>query len=403
MTKNAKYVKAKIQLNAVKLLTKVIQIPRPFVFIGAHSALKLCNTIEQFGAKRILIVTDQILVDLGVIQPIETELKKLGLNVSLYAEVKPDPTFQIVESGVTMAKKNSCDSILAVGGGSAIDTAKVIALSSSNNKSPKKLLGIMKARVAALPLFVIPTTSGTGSEVTVGAVLSDNETHQKGLVIDAKLMPIATALDPMITKGMPNFITADTGLDALTHAIEAWVSTFATKESDYYAKAATKLIFDNLEKAYHDGTNLEAREAMALASHYAGIALNSTNVGYIHAFAHQLGAHYRIPHGRANAIVMPHVLAFGKDVIEKDLADMAKYVGLAQHDASQTVAANALLDKISDLLHVFNIHPQLKELKTDDFDMIIKAAFKEAHGMYSVPKYMQYEDAANILKAIHTA
>lgn len=400
MKTSFEHLKAKAQLSAVKALTKVISVPRPLVFIGADSALQLCSNIQHFGLRRILIVTDHILLDLGIIAPIAQSLKNLGVDVSIFAEVKPDPTFDIVENGITLLQADACDSVLAIGGGSAIDTAKVIALAASNHKSPKKLMGLLKARQAALPLFAIPTTSGTGSEVTLGAVLSDNITHQKGLVIDPKIVPLATALDPNITKGMPNFITADTGLDALTHALEAWVSTFATKESNFYAKAATKLIFEHLETAYNDGENLKAREAMALASHYAGLAINTTGVGYVHAIAHQLGARYHIPHGRANAVVMPHVFNFGRDVFEKKIAMLAKDIGLAQQTATAAEATDILFAQIQQLLMIFKIDPAIKELKKQDFSEITQAVFTEAHGMYSVPKYMHAHDVEAVLNQI---
>ena len=400
MYQTFEHLKAKVQLSAVKALTKIISAPRPLVFIGVNSSLQLCLNIQQLGVSHILIVTDKILVELGVIQPIENELKRLGIVVTIFSEVKPDPTFQIVEEGIQLLKSKACDAVLAVGGGSAIDTAKVVALAASNHKSPQKLVGLLKARKPALPLFAIPSTSGTGSEVTIGAVLSDNQTHQKGLVIDTKIVPLATALDPNITKGMPNFITADTGLDALTHALEAWVSTFATQESNYYAKAATKLIFENLETAYHDGNNLQAREAMALASHYAGLAINTTGVGYVHAIAHQLGARYRVAHGRANAVVMPHVFEFGRNVFEEKISELSKECGIANKNQTVRQATDALFSKINDLLTTFRIEPFIKELQCKDFSDITQAVFKEAHGLYSVPKYMNAQDVEKILVKI---
>ena len=400
MAKSLEHLKAKAQLAAVKALTKVISIPRPLVFVGADSALQLCSNIQQIGVRHILIVTDKILVELGVIAPIQQELKNLGVAVTVFSEVKPDPTFQIVESGIALLNADACDGVLAVGGGSAIDTAKVIALAGANHKSPKKLMGLLKARKPALALFTIPTTSGTGSEVTIGAVLSDNVTHQKGLVIDPKIVPLAAALDPNITKGMPNFITADTGLDALTHALEAWVSSFANTESNYYAKAATKLIFENLETAYNDGQNIKAREAMALASHYAGLAINTTGVGYVHAIAHQLGARYRIAHGRANAVVMPHVFEFGRDVFEAKIAQLAKDIGVADKNLTPAQATDTLFNKINDLLVTFKIEPKIKELDKKDFSEIITSVFSEAHGIYSVPKYMHSHDVETILNKI---
>ena len=394
------YLAAKLQLSGVKLLSKLISVPRPLVFMGENSALQLCSNIQQLGVKHILIVTDEILLSLGVIKPIQEALQTKSVKVSIFSGVKPDPTIELVENGLAVLKQNHCDGVLAIGGGSAIDTAKVIALAGANHTPPKKLVGMLKASKPALALFAIPTTSGTGSEVTIGAVVSDTQTHQKSLVIDPKLVPLATALDPKITSGMPPSITADTGLDALTHALEAWVSSFANGESDYYAQAAIKLIFDHLATAYLDGKNLAAREAMGLASHYAGLAINHTGVGYVHAFAHQLGAKYQIPHGRANAVILPHVFAFHRDKCEKRLAQLAKNLNLVAISTSQAQAADALLQEVQKLMKTLKVEQQVKELKSEDHKIIVKAALKEAHGMYSIPKYMEERDAYNVLKAL---
>jgi alcohol dehydrogenase len=400
MVSLATIIKAKAQLAAVKLATTIIPAPRPLVLVGADSALKLCTTISQLGMKQVLIVTDGVLLSLGVIDPIEAEFKKLGIKTTVFSGVKPDPTFQVVHEGLALLKSSSCDSVLAIGGGSAIDAAKVMALSMSNNKSPEELVGILKGRKPSLPLFVIPTTAGTGSEVTIGAVISDDKTHQKGLVIDPKVVPLAAALDPKIMQGMPRSVTADTGLDALTHALEAWMSTFASAETDYYAAAATRLIFENLPLAWADGSNLAAREAMALASHYAGLALNQAGLGYVHAIAHQLGAHYGVPHGRANAIVMPHILDFNRVASARRLAELAERVGLVNGGFNDTMAAEILITRVKGLLVELKIDTQIKGIDRNHFPEIIKAAFAEAHGIYAVPKYMSHDEAHQILHAL---
>ncbi|AXI03312.1 iron-containing alcohol dehydrogenase [Aquirhabdus parva] len=393
-------VKAKAQLAAIKVIMRVMPAPRPLVLVGADSSLKLCATIAQLGVKRVLVVTDAVLYKLGVIHPIETELQKHGIKTTIYSGVTPDPTFSVVEAGLVLLKSSGCDSVLAIGGGSAIDAAKVIALSASNQKTPQQLVGILKARKASLPLFVIPTTAGTGSEVSAGAVVSDDQTHQKGLVLDTKLVPLATALDPVIMQGMPKSVTADTGLDALTHALEAWMSEFASSESDFYAGAAVRLIFENLPTAWADGRNLAAREAMALASHYAGLAMNQTALGYIHAIAHQLGAYYGVPHGRANSIVMPHVLEFNRQASEKRLALLAEQAGIVIGHFSSAQATDLFIQRVKSLLHELEIDTRIPRIDSKDFPAIIKGAFAEAHGIYAVPKYMTSLDAEKILHAL---
>lgn len=396
MSKLSTIIKAKVQLKAIQALTYILPVSHPLVFAGPNSALNLCDNIQQLGMKKVLIVTDEVLVKLGLIDPLQSRLQQAGVQVTVFSEVKPDPTFEVVEKAIQLFKSSQSDSILAVGGGSTIDTSKVLALAAANHKSAKQLVGILKARKPAFPLFVIPTTAGTGSEVTVAAVLSDNDTHVKSLVIDPKVVPLATALDPVIMQGMPPSITADTGIDALTHAIESWVSEFATQETDFYARAATKLILENLVTAWQDGKNLAAREAMALGSHYAGLAMNKAAIGYVHALAHQLGAKYGVPHGRANAVILPHVLEFNRDASEKRLAKLAREIGLTSSSSDREAAA-IFIQRIKSLLLELKIQTQVPGIQQQDFPEMIKAAFTEAHGMYAVPKYMNYADAEQIL------
>ena len=396
MVKLSTIIKAKAQLKAVQALTYILPVSHPLVFAGPNSALNLCDNIQQLDMKKVLIVTDEVLLKLGVIQPLQSKLEQANIQVTIFSEVKPDPTFEVVEKAIQLFTNSQSDSVLAVGGGSTIDTSKVLALAAANNKSPKQLIGILKARKPSFPLFVIPTTAGTGSEVTVAAVLSDNETHVKSLVIDHKVVPLATALDPVIMQGMPPTITADTGIDALTHALESWVSEFANQETDFYSRAATKLILNNLVTAWKDGKNLAAREAMALGSHYAGLAMNKAAIGYVHALAHQLGAKYGIPHGRANAIILPYVLEFNREASEKRLAKLAREIGLtnAKNDSEAT---DIFIQRIKTLLVELNINTQVQGIQQHDFPDMIEAAFTEAHGMYAVPKYMDYADAERIL------
>lgn len=400
MTNMTTILKAKAQLVGIKLVTRVVPAPRPLVFVGKDSSIQLCSTIHQLGVKRVLIVTDKVLEGLGVIQPIQSTLKELGTEPVIYSGVTPDPTISVIENGAQMLRAERCDGVLAVGGGSSIDTAKIIALAGANSKTPRQLIGIMKARKPSLPLFVVPTTAGTGSEVTIGAVISDNETHKKSLVIDPKVVPLAAALDAKIMQGMPATVTADTGLDALTHALEAWISDFATEGSDYYAGAAIRLIFQSLRIAWSDGKNLEAREAMALAAHYAGLSLNLAGIGYVHAIAHQLGAYYGVAHGRANAIVLPYVLDFNRQVSERRLAKLARLTGMCESAADDRIAADTLVNHVKSLIRDLNIDKRIPTMNEQQFSSIVTAARDEAHGTYAVPKYMSRTDIENILRSI---
>ena len=397
MSRLTTLITSKAKLAAIKVAITVLPAPRPIVLLGEDSAVRLCATIAHLSAKRVLIVTDDILFKLGVITPIAEALTANGVASVVFSGVKPDPTMSVVEQGLTMLRAERCDAVLAVGGGSSIDAAKVIALSYSNNKHPRELVGILKARKPSLPLFVVPTTAGTGSEVTVGAVISDDVSHQKGLVLDPRLVPLATALDPKIMAGMPRGVTADTGMDALTHALEAWMSDFANAETDYYAGAAVGMIFNNLPVAWADGKNLQAREALGLASHYAGLALNHAGLGYVHGIAHQLGAFYGVPHGRANATVLPHILDFNRDVSMARLAQLARQVELAGVGQSDRVAADNLIKHVKQLVLDLQINTHIPKMNAGDFPAIIAGAFAEVHGTYAVAKYMDEDEALKIL------
>ncbi|MEC8428268.1 MAG: iron-containing alcohol dehydrogenase, partial [Pseudomonadota bacterium] len=324
----------KLVMVFTRLLVMLLPENKPTVFSGPGSSLQLADSMAQLGAKKVLVVTDKILVELGLIDPIKARLEEQGVEVAIFDGVEPDPSFKVVDAGLAALKQERADSLLAVGGGSSIDAAKVIALAAGNDKTPKQLEGKFKARKPALPLYAIPTTAGTGSEVTVAAVITDTELDQKCLVLDPKGVPLAAALDPEIMKGMPAPITAATGMDALTHAVEAYISRFAEARTDAYAVAAIRMIMSDLTKAYDDGSDIKARSSMALASYYAGMAFTKAFVGYVHAIAHQFGAKYHTPHGLANAIVLPHILEYSKPAVAHRLGELAIECGLGERSES---------------------------------------------------------------------
>ena len=374
--------------KALKVAAAVIPMPKPTLFSGADSSLELCQAIGQLGIKKVMIVSDEILVKIGLLNDITQKLNDLGIDFVIYDKILPDPTYTQVEDGLEVLKDNHCEAILAVGGGSPIDASKAIAARATNNKSIKKMAGLFKLRKAPLPFFAIPTTAGTGSEVTIVSVVSDPETHQKTPIIDPKLVPMMAALDGKLMLGLPPAVTAATGMDALTHAIESYISKNATAETEAYGLAATRLIMENLETAVKDGGNFEARQNMAMASYYAGLAFTKASVGYVHAIAHNFGALYKTPHGLANSIVLPHVLDFSKDEIIERLADLAVASNLKTGRESKTQLANKFIKKIRDMLKDFDIPEYLDDLKAEDIPHIAKLALEEAHMNYPVPKYM---------------
>jgi len=387
-------------IAGLKALVTVLNIPKPTVFMSKGASGKLCESVAQFGLSKVLIVTDKMLYELGVLDGILETLEKEGMKVSLFTEVLPDPTFDVVEAGLKQYRRDNCDCVMAIGGGSSIDAAKVVALAATNQVEPAALVGILKGKVPAAPFFAIPTTAGTGSEATIGAVISDTVSHKKELVIDTKIVPLVAALDPDLMKGLPAPITAATGLDALTHLVEAYLSGMANDESDYYARSGIQMIFENLPVACKRGGAIKAREKMALASYYGGLTINIAGLGYVHAFAHQLGALFRIPHGESNAKVLPHVLEFNKKCCQSRMAELSLMLGLGDTSQSEEVLAQAFVDGVRELISSVGIEPTVKQLSPKDFSGIIKAAFKEANSTYAVPKYMSYDDAEQLLIAL---
>ena len=397
---------AKTRAKVLKAFAYVIPIRRPMLFVGESSCDELCDMLINEGSTNVFIVTDAVLNKLGIPAKVTDYLDSKNIRYKVYDGITPDPTFKVVEEGLRISIDAKCDSIIAIGGGSVIDAAKMIAMSQGNNCKPQQLIGILKARKPSVPLYCVPTTAGTGSEATLGAVVSDDQTHQKALSIDPRMVPLAAAIDPVIMKGMPAHITADTGIDVLTHALEAWMSANASVETDYYAASAVKSVMQNLPVVYKDGSNLKAREAMGIAAHYGGIAFNKAGLGYVHAIAHQLGAYYSIPHGRANAIVLPYVLDVNRQASKKRLADLARKTGMlkdGQAGKSDAVIADHLIAQVRELIATLNIDPTVKGMKTTDFDSIAKAAAKEVSDTYAVPTYLSASEIKSILTKIQQA
>lgn len=380
--------------------SRVIAIPRPTAFVGPGSALRLCAMIGQSGAKRVMIVTDAVLVKLGLVEPIRRKLADAGLDVAIHDGITPDPTYPVLTAGYAAVRAHRSDAILAIGGGSAIDAAKVIDAMAVSGKTPERLVGVMKIGKPMLPLFAIPTTAGTGSEVTVAAVVTDPVKHAKAAVIDPKLVPVATALDPTLMTGMPKPITAATGMDALTHAVEAYTNLWPHKETAWHATAAVRMIFANLPRAYEQGDDLEAREAMALASFYAGLAFTKAYVGYVHAFSHKIGGMYGVPHGLGNAITLPYVLDFLQDQrwAQQRLAELAIAIGAGSASDAKPVLAARFIERVRELNRTVGIPEKMAALQADDVAHIAEAAMIEAYRDYPVPKLMTIDQAQALLR-----
>lgn len=388
----------KLYLSVMSLLMRFMPPLNFFVFSGEKSSLQLCTHIARQGIKRLLIVSDKPLVELGLVQPLCDALRAEGVSVEIYDGVLPDPTFAVVEQGLIKLKQHRAEAVLSIGGGSSIDTGKTIASAATNGYEPKALAGYFKVKTAPLPLYAIPTTSGTGSEVTVGAVIADSETHEKSYVADPKMLPLAVALDPTLITGLPPHITAATGMDALTHAIESYISCWSNPRSERYARAAVKMVFASLPTACADGADLAARGQMSLAACYAGLAINDTNIGNVHAIAHQFGRVYGTPHGLANAVVLPYVLQMMLRASEGRLADLARDVGLASEKTENSAAATAFIEGIFKLNDEVGIPRTLDKLSESDFANIVRGAVSEGR-LLPVPTLMDKADCEQVLRA----
>ena len=394
------YLFSRFMIRVLRMVTPLLAFPKPFSFVGPDASLSMGREIIGLGVKRVMLITDGPLLKLGLADPLVALFQSAGITVDVFSEIEPDPSVALVLNGVQRLKSFRPDAVIALGGGSPIDATKAILLCHANDCHPAKLKGLWLyalPRKPTLPFFAIPTTAGTGSEVTIVSIVSDPAGRTKFPIIDPKLVPTMMALDPRLMMGLPPFITAPTGMDALTHAIEAYISTLATDETDRYARMATASILRNLPTAYRNSADLEARERMAVASCMAGLAFTRAGVGYVHAISHQLGGLYHVPHGLINAIVLPHVLEFSKVNCASRLADLARVSGLGESDASDLALADAFIARIRDMNREMQIPVAVKELQRQDFEIIIDRAFKEAHGTYGVPRYLSRSQARALL------
>ena len=308
---------------------------------GEGSLKKLAAFAKSKGFKSGLLVTDSVLFGLGMAQPIIDGFKAEGLKLTVFDKVVPNPTIQNIEEGLQLYKDNDCDVIIALGGGSSMDCAKGIgARVARPKKSIPQMKGVLKVMKKLPPLVAIPTTSGTGSEATLAAVISNPEKKEKYPINDPVLIPHYAVMDPSLTVGLPKHITSTTGMDALTHAVEAYIGSENTRNTKKYAIEATQLIFKYLKRAYDKGDDIEARNNMQRASLLAGMAFTRAYVGYVHAIAHSLGGFYGVPHGLANAVILPHVIEAYGEKAHKKLARLAEAVGITGNSDSEKAYGN---------------------------------------------------------------
>lgn len=386
--------------RAAGLVTRVLPIPQPSLLVGPDASLRLAEAIGDFGHRKILFVTDAVVTRLKLAQPMIAALEAAGSAVVVFDAVLPDAPLPVLEAGIARFEAEGCDAIVAFGGGSVMDAAKVIGLAAANGRHPRTLVGYFRALRGPVPLYAVPTTAGTGSEVTVAAVISDPEAHRKLVVADTRIVPRMAALDPKLTAGLPRDITAATGMDALTHAVEAYIGLWGTPTTDRLALSATGMIFEHLPRACESGADLAAREKMALAATYAGLAFTRANVGYVHAIAHQLGGLYHTPHGLANAIVLPHVLRALLPEAAAKLADLAERAGVGTAADEPLARAEAFIAAVEALNARVGIPTTLAALREADIPALARAAAREADFNYPVPRVLRDDELQAILRAL---
>ncbi|BAO30391.1 iron-containing alcohol dehydrogenase [Sulfuritalea hydrogenivorans] len=388
-------------MKGAGLAVRFLPIPQPVLLVGPGASGRLGQTIAGFGHGKLLIVTDSIISRLGLLDDLTNALTAGGAEYVVFDAITPDAPIPLIEEGIDFYWEHGCDAIVAFGGGSSMDASKAIAAAVSNpGKTLRELAGYFKGLQTPVKIYAVPTTAGTGSEVTVAAVISDPETQTKLVIVDTRLVPKMAALDPCLMTGLPPHITAATGIDALTHAIEAFVGKWANPYTDDMALSAVGLIFDNLRVAYSDGKNLEAREKMALAATYAGLAFTRANVGYVHAIAHQFGGKYHTPHGLANAIMLPRVLKFSLPAITDRLALLAVRAKLGQKNEPEDVLAQKFIDAVEQLNLDLGIPAFLAVLKESDIPQLAEAACHEARTGYPVPRYMTQAVCEDIIRQV---
>ncbi|MBL8372098.1 MAG: iron-containing alcohol dehydrogenase [Burkholderiaceae bacterium] len=387
-------------MRGAGMVTRFIPIPQPTLLVGPGSSARLGQAVAGFGHRKILVVTDAIISRLGLLKPLTEALEAGGARFVVFDKITPDAPIPLIEEGIAFFQEHDCDAIVAFGGGSAMDASKAIAVAVANPKPLRQLAGYFKGLRTPVRIYAVPTTAGTGSEVTVAAVISDPERGRKLVIVDPRIVPKMAALDPSLMTGLPPAVTAATGIDALTHAIEAFVGNWKTPYSDGMALSAVGLIFENLRTAYREGGNLQAREKMSLASTYAGFAFTRANVGYVHAIAHQFGGRYHTPHGLANAIMLPHVLRFSAPAITDKLAQLAVRAKLGTEGDEPETLANRFLDAVEALNRDLGIPETLAALREEDISDLARVAQHEAMTGYPVPRYMTQEECEAMIRKV---
>ncbi|MDR9765792.1 L-threonine dehydrogenase [Shewanella baltica] len=361
--------------------------------LGQGAVDDAIGDIKTLGFKHALIVTDKPLVKIGLVGEVAEKLGQNGITSTIYDGVQPNPTVTNVEAGLALLKANNCDFVISLGGGSPHDCAKGIALVATNGGSIKDYEGLDQSAKPQLPLVAINTTAGTASEMTRFCIITDEARHIKMAIVDKHTTPLLSVNDPELMLKKPASLTAATGMDALTHAVEAYVSIAANPITDACAIKAMELIQANLVNAVENGQDINAREQMAYAQFLAGMAFNNASLGYVHAMAHQLGGFYDLPHGVCNALLLPHVQEYNAQVVPARLKDIAKAMGVDVSSMTDEQGASAAIAAIKKLSVAVKIPENLTLLgvKAEDIPTLADNALKDACGFTNPKQATQAE------------
>lgn len=362
---------------------------------------KLAPKLTENNLKKVLIVTDQGIVNTGLLDKLLSSLDDENIIYFIYKNTVVNPTIDNIKEAVDVFKSQDCEALIGFGGGSAIDCAKGVGIVAATNSTDfNKFKGILKVKKELPYLVAVPTTAGTGSEATIAAVITDSDNNTKYAISDTKLMPDAAVLDPELLLGLPQHMTAYSGMDALTHAVEAYTNRSNTKQTKMLSEEAIELIYENLYTSYVSGENIQARTNMQRASYFAGKAFTRAYVGNVHAMAHALGAQYNLQHGQTTAIILPYVLEeYGKTVHESlaHLGDLAKVV---EESDGIEVKAQKFIESIKELNEKMNIQTKIPELQNKDLNTLVNAAYHEANPLYPVPVIFSKADFRRMYKKL---
>ena len=380
--------------TAFKIALPFLPYRKPEV-IGSVKAIP--DIMKKKRRTSVLIITDKGIRNLGLTKRLEKALSDSQIPFTVYDGTVANPTTVNVAEALDLYLENRCDAIIGFGGGSSMDCAKAVGARAAKPNQPlSKMKGILKVHKKLPLLFAIPTTAGTGSETTLAAVITDATTRHKYAINDFPLIPRYAVLDPKVTVSLPPAITAATGMDALTHAVEAFIGNSTTYATRKDALLATRLIFENIDTVYENGSDIDARRNMLHASFYAGCAFTKSYVGYVHAIAHSLGGEYNVPHGLANAVILPLVLETYGGKINRKLHKLAVAARLADKDTPSDEAAAAFIQAVKDMKKRFQIGDTIPEIQDVDIPKLAHYADKEANPLYPVPVLMNAHELEHL-------